>query len=385
MSMIDNPHIRIASAVYPRPRKPEAGRFVANLAEAWSRRGADIEVVSWVTISDRLREARAPIHNVEIPKVHVRSVTTPGMPMRRRLPAIAQRLIDRVNTHRITQALRAGAPPSLYYAQFATAGSYIRQVALSSKQPYFVDLGESYSLVEGTPDYITENRRVVSDATGVFCVSPRLCNEAVSLGADPDRVKLAVNYPDWDRFRPMDKAECRAKLGLDPSAFIVVYVGHYIHRKGSARVNIALHKMQHEAQAAFLGSGTTIPDYPGVIRAASTTHDELPIWLNAADVMALPTLAEGCCNAITEALACALPIITSDIEDVRWQVPDRGVILIDPNDTDALAKELDALAVDPSKVESLRSSLEKIQAQNRGRNRSDEILKVLMDDVSNLE
>ena len=41
-------------------------------------------------------------------------------------------------------------------------------------------------------------------------------------------------------------------------------------------------------------------------------HNELCTYLNCADVFVLPTNAEGCCNAIIEAIACGLPIISSN-------------------------------------------------------------------------
>jgi glycosyltransferase involved in cell wall biosynthesis len=132
--------------------------------------------------------------------------------------------------------------------------------------------------------------------------------------------------------------------------------------------------MQHPAKAAFLGSGPLVPDFPGVIHTGSVQHDDLAIWLNAADVLALPTLAEGCCNAIAEALACALPIVTSDIPDLRWQVPDKGVVLVDPRDPDAIAAALDDLAANPDKVAQMRADLLALADLERDKNRADEIL-----------
>src|SRR5699024_3343356 len=43
-------------------------------------------------------------------------------------------------------------------------------------------------------------------------------------------------------------------------------------------------------------------------------HDEVPEYLSAADMIVLPTLAEGSCDAIIEAKGCGLPVISSDGE-----------------------------------------------------------------------
>ncbi|SDJ05300.1 glycosyltransferase [Salipiger marinus] len=366
--------IRIVSAVYPRPWLPESGRYAANLAEDWSTRGLAIDVVTSSTLSERLKTARRTREDVAIPGVSVDMVHTLGTPFGRLLPDALRNVLDIRDSGRMGAAMLKGQRPDLIYAQFAAAGRHARRASATLKVPYVVDLGESNSLLEGRDGVVAENRRVLSNALGAVCVSPRLRDEAITLGANPERVKLVPNYPNWARFRPLDKTECRQKLGLSSDDFIVVYVGHYIDRKGAPRLNAALHKMKHPAKAAFLGSGPLVPDFEGVIHKGSVQHEDLATWLNAADVLALPTLAEGCCNAIAEALACALPILTSDIPDLQWQVPDKGVILIDPKDVDAIAGALDELAANPQKVAQMRADLLAVADFERDKNRANEIL-----------
>src|SRR5690606_16475453 len=106
---------------------------------------------------------------------------------------------------------------------------------------------------------------------------------------------------------PMDKQQCRRKLKLPESAFIVVFVGHFVDRKGPLRVLEAINKVGGDVKGLFLGRGIQKPIGSAVLHAAPVPNEELPYWLNAADVMMLPTLAEGSCNAINEAMACRLP------------------------------------------------------------------------------
>ena len=60
------------------------------------------------------------------------------------------------------------------------------------------------------------------------------------------------------------------------------------------------------------------------------THDDVPLYLNAADIFVLPTLQEGCCNAVIEAMACGLPVVSSNLP-FNWDVLNRdNSIMVDP-------------------------------------------------------
>jgi hypothetical protein len=182
--------IRIVSSVYPRPWLPESGRYVANLAEGWSARGIAIDVVSLSTLSERLKTAQRKYEDVSIPGVSVNLVHILGTPFSRLLPGAVRRGLDAFDTRRVRAAMLRGARPDVIYAQFAAAGRHARKAAGPLGVPYVVDLGESNSLLEGPEAVVAENRRVLSSALGAVCVSPRLRDEGIELGGNPDRSQL---------------------------------------------------------------------------------------------------------------------------------------------------------------------------------------------------
>src|SRR5215813_6801688 len=64
-------------------------------------------------------------------------------------------------------------------------------------------------------------------------------------------------------------------------------------------------------------------------------HGEVPIWLNASDVLLLTSLHEGSPTVIKEALACNLPIVSVNVGDVReriWGVDGCYIAAPDPSD-----------------------------------------------------
>lgn len=122
--------------------------------------------------------------------------------------------------------------------------------------------------------------------------------EVGSLHVIPNGVNL-------DRFRPMHQPACQALLGWTPGRKHVLFGGRPrpVKRPELARAAIEL-----------LGGRVDlhVPE--------SVPHEEMPIWLNAADVVLLTSEHEGSPNIIKEALACNIPIVSVPVGDVPERV-----------------------------------------------------------------
>ena len=66
-------------------------------------------------------------------------------------------------------------------------------------------------------------------------------------------------------------------------------------------------------------------------------HDVIAEYLNCADIFVSPTLAEGCSNSIVEAMACGLPIISSDLPFNHDILDEKNSILLDPVEVNEIA------------------------------------------------
>lgn len=180
--------------------------------------------------------------------------------------------------------------------------------------------------------------RALEGATRVFAVSESLRQVALSLGIAPEKVRVVGNGVDIDRFRIIDRAEARRTLAqaspaapmLGPDARVLVTVGGLVERKGFHRVIEqlpALLKRHPTLHYLVVGGPSTEGDMSAELRSlvrslgldervhflGLVAPDELHRVLSAADLFVLSTRNEGWANVFLEAMACGLPVVTTDV------------------------------------------------------------------------
>ncbi|WP_157592261.1 glycosyltransferase [Solirubrobacter soli] len=94
---------------------------------------------------------------------------------------------------------------------------------------------------------------------------------------------------DLERFRPIPRAEARARLGLDPDGRYLLFPHDPVR---------PLKRYDRAVEAAGDVPLLTLGDVP---------PDEVPYWINAANAVLVPSAAEGFGLSVIEALACGVP------------------------------------------------------------------------------
>src|SRR5208282_2284985 len=160
------------------------------------------------------------------------------------------------------------------------------------------------------------------------------------------KILVVGNGVDTGRFEPLPRHEARAELGLHANARVLISVGGLVERKGFHRVLACLPELRKQ-----------IPDLPYLIVGGPSMEgdwserlskqvtelgladcvrffghvpsERLKVPLSAADVFVLATSNEGWANVFLEAMACGLPVVTTDVGGNREVVsgPQVGVLV----------------------------------------------------------
>jgi len=175
-------------------------------------------------------------------------------------------------------------------------------------------------------------------ASRVIAVSDNLRDFALSLGAQPNRLRVIPNGIDSDLFFPRDRMCCRTKHNISSETRIILSAGDLAEIKGHHLIIRALEALRTEGVDAKLliagGVGRSGRYADGLRREVATRgiedhvrflggvrQSDLAELMSAADVFCLASSREGCPNVVTEALACGTPVVATDVGAVRRLVP----------------------------------------------------------------
>jgi glycosyltransferase involved in cell wall biosynthesis len=127
----------------------------------------------------------------------------------------------------------------------------------------------------------------------------------ISLGFED--ISIIPNGVDLEMFQSQPKAEAQQKLGWSKAHRHILFGAN----PDRAVKNFDL---TNEAFNQFKA------EYPEVQLHVlkDKKHEDIPLLMNASDIMVLSSLREGSPNVVKEAMACSVPIVATNVGDVAW-------------------------------------------------------------------
>ncbi|UPW01289.1 glycosyltransferase family 4 protein [Halorussus gelatinilyticus] len=206
----------------------------------------------------------------------------------------------------------------------------------------------------------TAGRWTFDSADVVLCYTEEDRERVQGFGVNTD-IEVVSNGIDQTRFTPEGP---RSDL-VDSDGPVVLFVGRLVDGKrpqDAVRAFAGVHREHTDTELYLCGDGPlhdklqTQAAELGVSEAVTflghVSYDEMPKVYRSADILVLPSRAEGLPRTVLEAFAAETPAVTSDLEHVAPVVRHAGKTYPTGN-TDAFEDALSELLSNPKRAKSL--------------------------------
>jgi glycosyltransferase involved in cell wall biosynthesis len=221
------------------------------------------------------------------------------------------------------------------------------------------------AILNGFEDLPADVRRQVQEtldeATGVLCVSDALAEKARER-TTPEKVSTVPIGASPSNFPVQQEAVFRTEHGIDAETTVVLFVGQFIERKGVNEIVELLPRLDlSDTEFVFIGHGGDMQEelhravsespYSNRFVFTGVSTETLREWFVVADLLFLPSHAEGRPTVIYEAMASETAVLASDVGGVSEQVADGETgRLVPTKDVDALHEALNELTTDRDRL-----------------------------------
>jgi glycosyltransferase involved in cell wall biosynthesis len=296
--------VLLVSSMWPGPKDPDFGVFVRQLARGLEERGHEI-----------------------VPAV----VDHRGGSKLKQAQLLRDALLH----------ARRSRPDVVYAHYLLPAGVVGAAAATAARVPLVLTAhGRDVRNVASNPAIRIATSAAVRRAAAVVAVSGWLRDELHrELPEARSKSHVIDCGVDLGRFAPREQAAARAQLGLEglPGP-LVVFAGGLDERKNVVRLRDAVLGIP-DATLLAVGDGPLRAELSASerIRAVGRVpHDEIPAYMAAADVVALPSLVEPFGQVILEAMAMERPVLATSVGGPVELVTEAAGALADPTDVAAI-------------------------------------------------
>jgi len=250
---------------------------------------------------------------------------------------------------------------------------YYEKPFILTQHNTFIDYNNIFNYIEKGND-LTVGKETLKQADKIITVSNATKEYVLSLGANPNKIKVLHNGVDLKRFKPLPlvKAEMRKKLGIPKDAKVVLTVRRLVYKNGvDTLIDAANLAVKKKPALVFIIAGKG-PDMASVqsqieqlgleknIKLTGFVADQdLSLYYNTADLFVLPSKSgEGLPLVALEAMACGLPVIATNVGGINEIMVKGFGKLVPANNPEALTDAILEFADINSDTGELRAIVE---------------------------
>ncbi len=212
------------------------------------------------------------------------------------------------------------------------AGLVAKLVSEKLKVPYVITChGSDINLAMPNNKELYNN--VLEQAGKVIFVSNALLNKAKSLSYSGTNAVVIPNGMEPETFKPLDKEKIKRELGL--SKKVVGFVGNLVFIKRADKFPEIFENISSNKDVEFLvvGDGELRENIEkecqkrnlNVKFVGRVSQDKVSYYMNAMDVMILPSRNEGFGAVVIEAQACGVPVVGSSNGGIPEAIGNGGI------------------------------------------------------------
>jgi glycosyltransferase involved in cell wall biosynthesis len=261
--------VLIMSAIYPTPEKPAWGTFIRTEVEALKHAGVDVELL---LLTGGSRKWNYPKAMFQLRRV------------------LASNTIDLVHAHiayvGMVARMQWKVPVVVTYPGSDLLGLVKSQGKKALLSPLVVAAGRMLArCVDASIVQSAEMARVLNHKKNTFVIPYAI---------------------DMETFRLTNRDEARAALGLDPDKKYLLFAANpQIAVKRFPLAKAAADELKKRDHSIEL------------LVAYKEPQDRLALFMNACDALVFTSYQEGSPNVVKQAMACNIPIVATDVGDVR--------------------------------------------------------------------
>ncbi len=226
--------------------------------------------------------------------------------------------------------------------------------------------GTDITIVGREPAYFKIVQFALRGSDGVTAVSRWLAEETMRIFGHDGAIEVIPNFVDTERFRPEAAGDARGHFAR-PGERLLVHVSNFRPVKNAPDVVRVFARVVKDTPARLLMVG----DGPEVARTRETAKElgvidrvrflgetpDVARVLSCADIFLLPSSHESFGLAALEAMACAVPVIATNVGGIREVVAEGETgLLFEPGDVEGMAAAASALLSDETRLGAMRKA-----------------------------